>query len=256
MFQLLAENMVSKSRRGWSVLASTAGEIAVVGFALLLPAVAPDALSLAGIATRFGLPQPPPGPPPRIAARPDTARVPKTKAPRQFQSGLLTSPASVPDKVPTIIDGPEIQAAASDWNGGVPGGLGPSVDGRNALDAIWRMPHPAPPPKEPSRPQTPAAKPPAPVPVGGKVQEAKIIRRVIPEYPPPAIRMHIEGVVKLQGIIGVDGRIQALQVISGHPFLTRAALEAVRQWEYRPTYLNGVPVEVVAPIDVIFRLRR
>ena len=64
----------------------------------------------------------------------------------------------------------------------------------------------------------------------------------------------VSGTVRLQGIIGKDGSIQQLQVLSGPPLLINAALDAVRQWLYRPTLLNGEPVEVIAPIDVIFRL--
>lgn len=115
------------------------------------------------------------------------------------------------------------------------------------------------PPPEPPKPRPgPAAdalKPDAaPVPVGGDVQSAKLIKKVTPSYPDPARRLRISGTVHLVGIIGKDGSIQNLQVISGNPFLTQAALDAVRQWVYRPTLLNRQPVEVIAPIDVIFTL--
>ena len=90
--------------------------------------------------------------------------------------------------------------------------------------------------------------------MGGKVQEAKLIHRVMPTYPPLARQARISGVVKLQGIIGKDGRIRELQLLSGHPLLAQAALDAVRQWVYSPTFLNNEPVEVIAPIDVNFTL--
>jgi protein TonB len=95
-----------------------------------------------------------------------------------------------------------------------------------------------------------------PVRVGGEVQSAKLIKRVVPAYPQSARQLRISGVVHLLGIIARDGTIQRLQVVSGHPLLRQAALEAVSQWVYRPTVLNGQPVEVEAPIDVIFTLSR
>ncbi len=85
---------------------------------------------------------------------------------------------------------------------------------------------------------------------------AKVIRKVIPEYPPLARSARISGVVRLIGIIGKDGTIQNLQLVSGHPLLARAAMEAVQQWVYKPTLLNGNPVEVIAPIEVRFTLGR
>lgn len=96
----------------------------------------------------------------------------------------------------------------------------------------------------------------APVPVGGDVQSAKLIKRVVPVYPQAARQIRVSGTVHLLGIIARDGTIQKLQVLSGHPLLRQAALEAVSQWVYRPTILNGQPVEVEAPIDVIFTLSR
>jgi protein TonB len=90
--------------------------------------------------------------------------------------------------------------------------------------------------------------------VGGDVQMAMLVRKVIPVYPPIARAARISGVVRLIGTIGKDGAIQNLEIVSGHPMLARAALEAVRQWVYKPTLLNGIPVEVVAPIEVNFTL--
>lgn len=108
------------------------------------------------------------------------------------------------------------------------------------------------------RPTTPdVVKPPeTPVRVGGDVQLARLIRQVLPAYPQTARQLRISGTVRLLGIIAKDGTIQRLQVLSGHPLLRQAALDAVSQWVYRPTVLNGQPVEVEAPIDVIFTLSR
>jgi protein TonB len=84
--------------------------------------------------------------------------------------------------------------------------------------------------------------------------EARIIKRVMPVYPEIAKRSRVSGRVRLMSVIAADGTIQKLQVTEGHPLLVAAALEAVRQWVYKPTLLNGQPVEVQAPIEVIFTL--
>ena len=94
-----------------------------------------------------------------------------------------------------------------------------------------------------------------PLVVSGGLQAAKLIKRIIPTYPEPARRMRVSGVVHLLGIIAKDGRIQRLQVLSGNPLLTKAAVDAVSQWVYSPTVLSGQFVEIEAPIDVVFTLQ-
>ena len=95
-----------------------------------------------------------------------------------------------------------------------------------------------------------------PLKIGGHVLEAKLLNRVIPVYPPLAKATRTQGLVQLVGVIGRDGTVQRLEVVSGHPMLAKAALEAVRQWLYRPTLLNGEPTEVIAPIEVRFILNQ
>ena len=90
--------------------------------------------------------------------------------------------------------------------------------------------------------------------VGGNVQAARLVNRVQPIYPPLARQTRISGTVKLHAIIGKNGAVEQLQVVSGHPLLVQSALDAVRQWRYQPTLLNGDPVEVDTEIDVIFSL--
>jgi TonB family protein len=90
--------------------------------------------------------------------------------------------------------------------------------------------------------------------VGGNAQSAKLIYRPVPHYPVEPKQAHIQGVVKLYALIGRDGAVKELNVISGHPLLTPAAVEAVKQWVYQPTLLNGNPIEVETEIDVNFTL--
>ena len=86
------------------------------------------------------------------------------------------------------------------------------------------------------------------------MQQANLIRKITPVYPPLAKQARIQGQVRFTAIIGKDGSIQNLQIVSGHPLLVPAAQDAVRQWLYRPTLLNGEPVEVITQIDVNFTL--
>jgi periplasmic protein TonB len=88
------------------------------------------------------------------------------------------------------------------------------------------------------------------------VQEALLVNRVVPVYPELARQMRIEGTVRLQAVIGRDGAVQSLEILSGQPMLARAAIAAVREWRYRPTLLRGEPVEVETFITVIFTLTR
>ncbi len=90
--------------------------------------------------------------------------------------------------------------------------------------------------------------------IGGNVQQAKLISQPRPVYPALAKQARIQGVVQMQALIAADGTIKDLGVISGHPLLVPAALEAVRQWAYEKTLLNGEPVEVMTHIDVNFTL--
>jgi TonB family protein len=90
--------------------------------------------------------------------------------------------------------------------------------------------------------------------VGGNVQQANLIVKVTPSYPPAAKQARVQGIVSFTAIIGKDGSIQNLDLISGDPMLADTALEAVKQWIYKPTLLNGNPVEVITQIDVNFTL--
>jgi protein TonB len=86
------------------------------------------------------------------------------------------------------------------------------------------------------------------------MMEGNLIRRVQPEYPALAKQAHIQGTVVLRAVIDREGIIQDLQVISGHPLLVPAAINAVRQWRYHPFYLNDQPVEVETRVTVNFSL--
>ena len=90
--------------------------------------------------------------------------------------------------------------------------------------------------------------------VSAGVQQGLLIHKVTPNYPPLAKQARIQGTVILQALIGKDGSIQNLHVVSGHPMLTGSALDAVKQWRYKPYFLNGEPVEVETTVNVNFSL--
>lgn len=83
----------------------------------------------------------------------------------------------------------------------------------------------------------------------------KLIKQVIPKYPATAKAARAQGTVKLEVIIGTDGTVEELKVISGHPLLIEAAMAAVKQWVYTPTLLNGSPTKVLTTVDVNFNLK-
>jgi protein TonB len=94
-----------------------------------------------------------------------------------------------------------------------------------------------------------------PVRRGGTVQAANLIHQVKPDYPPIARLTRTQGVVVLEAVISKDGSIDRLRVVSGPPVLIQAALDAVKQWKYRPTMLNSEPVEVITTVTVTFTLQ-
>ena len=86
------------------------------------------------------------------------------------------------------------------------------------------------------------------------MEAASLTNKVTPQYPPIAKTAHVSGTVILHAIISKDGSIQELQYVSGPPLLMKAAMDAVKEWRYKPTMLNGEPVEVDTTIDVVFTL--
>jgi protein TonB len=124
-----------------------------------------------------------------------------------------------------------------------------AVTGTGALTALNPLPVPAlPPPPPPVIVRTPTR-------LGGVVLESKVVHRVQPEYPPLARTARVSGVVILDVTVNDEGEVSEIRVLSGHPLLQQAALDAVRQWKYSPTLLNGEPVPVQGTVTVIFNLR-
>jgi protein TonB len=133
--------------------------------------------------------------------------------------------------------------------GGVPGGVAGGVPG-GVLSDLLRSKGTAPvlastPTPAPKRTRVPA-----------RIAEANLVYDVAPEYPPEAGRERIEGIVVLMAVIGKDGTVRDVRVESGLPVLAQAAIEAVKQWRYRPYILNGEPIEIDSQITINFNLSR
>jgi len=156
-------------------------------------------------------------------------------------NGQLRTPTKIPKKV-ELIKEEEAPPPMTGVVGGVPGGVpGGSMNG--VMGGIIG--------------NTPMAVPKVAVQrvrVSQGVTAGLVIHKVQPNYPPLAKTARVQGTVQLAAIIGKDGTIQNLHVISGHPLLTQAALDAVKQWRYKPYVLNGEPVEVDTTIQVNFTL--
>jgi Ca-activated chloride channel family protein len=141
----------------------------------------------------------------------------------------FVAPTLIPKGIPPPVDEPPV-VGVSGVSGGVLGG----------------MPPPPPPP--------PHAKKVEPMRVGGNVQESKLIRRVEPIYPELAHRARVEATVILEVHVDEQGNVGSVRVVRGHPLLDEAAVQAVKQWKYSPTVLNGMPVPVIATAAVIFKV--
>jgi len=232
-----------KTNKGWTVVVSTVFQVGFLAILILIPLIYTEALPKTMMATMLMAPPPPPPPPPPPAAVQVVHVKPQAHL---MDAGKLVQPRAIPHDVKIIKEDAEPDMSVG-MSGGVPGGVaGGSMGG--VLGGVIGGMGTAPPPPKPK--QT------GPLRVGGNVQAARIINRVQPVYPPLARQTRISGTVRLHAIIGKDGTIQQLEVMNGHPLLQQAALDAVRQWRYQPTLLNGDPVEVDTTIDVIFSLNQ
>ena len=234
----------TKTKKPVTVLLSAVFQLVFLGILILIPLIYTEALPKTMMATMLTAPPPPPPPPPPPAA----VQVVKVRPQvHLMDAGKLMQPKVIPKEVKIIKEEAEPDMGAVGAVGGVPGGVaGGSMGG--VLGGVLGGVGTAPPPPKP--------KPTGPVRIGGNVQAAKLVNRITPIYPPLARQTRISGTVRLHAIISKDGSIQQLEVMSGHPLLQQAALDAVRQWRYQPTLLNGEPVEVDTTIDVIFSLNQ
>jgi protein TonB len=242
--EMVVSTTQKKTNKPWTMALSMLFQILFLGILILIPLIYTEALPRTLMSSILLAPPPPPPPPPP----PAVVQVVKIKpVAHLMEAGKLVAPKVIPKDVKIIKE--EVQPPDMGMGGvagGVPGGVsGGSMGG--VIGGVIGGAGTAAPPPPPKAAVTRTR-------VGGAVQAAKLVNRVQPLYPPLARQTRISGTVKLHAIIGKGGAVEQLQVVSGHPLLVQSALDAVKQWRYQPTLLNGEPVEVDTEIDVIFSL--
>jgi periplasmic protein TonB len=224
-----------RSLRGWTTLISFAVQAVVLESLLLLPlfftAGLPRPQWMAHLVA------------PARTSTPLAAAVETRSLGSGFGSLSLNRPIMTPSRIPrTISTGEEATPPTIDSSlvGGAGTGPGTAVFSSIGTGANALAPPPAPPALRPLR--------------VSRVMEGNLIHRVQPEYPALAKMARVQGAVVLHAVISKQGTIEGLEVISGPPALVGAAVDAVRQWRYRPYYLNDEPVEVDTQVTVNFVL--
>src|SRR3984893_8690511 len=220
------------THKSWTVALSAIVQSIILGVLILVPLIYTEALPKGMLNTFLVAPAPPPPPPP---AQPKV----EVRAPKVINIQKMTAPTVIPKNVAVVKD--EAPVIYTNSNEGVSGGTG------NVLGSLIGSGPDGPPP--PPKTATPSR-----IRVGGNVEAASLINKITPQYPPIAKTAHVSGTVVLHAIISKDGTVQELQYVSGPPLLMKAAMDAAKEWRYKPTKLNGDPVEVDTTIDVVFTL--
>ena len=233
-----------RTRRGWTTIVSFALQIVAIVIVVLIPLIYTQALPTRELTTMLVAPPPPPPPPPPPAASPATPKPTPVKT-EVLNSGELRMPTKIPKKVEMVQESsaPPPSAVANGVVGGVPGGVAGGQVGGVIGGVLSSAPAAVPKVATPQK-----------VRVSQGVVSGLLQHKVEPQYPPAARSARIQGAVVLKATIGKDGRVNDLQVVSGHPMLAQAALSAVKQWRYKPYYLNGEPVSIDTTITVNFTL--
>jgi protein TonB len=227
-----------KTKRLFTSVVSFIGQFALIGILILIPLIYTDALPKGNLMTFLVAPPPPPPPPP-----PPAAAVKVVKIQSEVINGQLRTPTKIPDKVQMIKE----EEAPPDMGGGVPGGVPGGIPGGSTGGVMGGI-------LSSANAAIPKVATPQRVRVSSGVSTGLLIKKVTPNYPQLAKQARIQGAVVLQALISKEGTIQNLQLISGHPMLAPAAIEAVKQWRYKPYLLNGEPVAVETQVVVNFSL--
>jgi protein TonB len=230
-----SNSWANRSHRGWTALASFAAQMLAIAGLLVLPLFYTQAMPRLALLGAVIAPAPPPAP--------GVGRTVRSEVIRNFDEDALHLPTPFP-RAFSNSNAHDGDALISELPAGpgVPGGNGDRRGG-SILDAIGPAP-------DSLMPLAPSVRPPR----VSHMMEGNLVHHVQPEYPALAKQARIQGAVVLRAVIDREGTIQDLQVISGHPLLVQAAVNAVRQWRYRPYYLNDQPVEVETQVIVNFSL--
>jgi protein TonB len=226
-----------KTKRGKTTTLAVIFQVGIIAVMVLIPLLFTEALPKTQLMTFLVAPPPPPPPPPPPAA---------VKIVKTIQTDIVNGQLRTPTKIPKKVEIVKEEEAPPPMNAGVVGGVPGGVPGGSMGGVMGSIIG-----------GTPTAVPKVAVQrvrVSQGVTQGMVIHRVQPTYPPLARTARVQGAVQLAAVIGKDGAVQNLHVLSGHPLLTQAALDAVKQWRYKPYILNGEPVEVDTQITVNFTL--
>ena len=227
MFGDVVESSVKVGSQKWyTVPLSIIAHVVIFAAIIIIPLMATDVL---------------PSPPSMMAFV--AAPPPAPAAPQPKIQPVTVNPNAAPIEAPKEIK-PEV--AVPSVGEGVPGGVEGGVPGGVVGGVVGGLPQAPPPPPPP---------PTAPVRVGGNIKTPTKTKDVKPVYPPIAQSARVQGVVIIEATIGPDGRVKDAKVLRSIPLLDQAALDAVKQWQFTPTLLNGVPVPVIMTVTVNFTLQ-
>lgn len=226
-----------QDKKRYTVLLSLLLQVGALGLLTIAPLIYTQILPPARLRSVFAAPTPPPPALPKAPAR-AIAAVPRP----------VFRPSFVPLFRPLVLRPGNVEPLAEDApaiTDGVVGG--DSLPAGTLNMAQLKVPE-APPQQQPIKPMAVKRL------RVTEINESQLIHRVQPAYPAMALRIRIQGTVEFTAVIGKAGTIENLQLVSGHPLLVAAARDALLQWRYKPTLLNGEPVEVVTDIRVSFKL--
>jgi protein TonB len=242
----LLENSTTRPKTTvWNYIVSVGIQSSIVMAMILLPLYYTDAIDLKQFTTTFLVaPPPPPPPPPPVTQA--IVKTPKVTV-KLMQSGKLMAPSAIPKQVAMLKEEDQAPDLGVGVTGGVPGGV-PGGQAGGVIGGILSST-----PKS-YIPPAPTSMPKAPIRVGGRVMAPRVIIAPDPVYPSLAKQARIFGDVVIDSVIDVHGNVVEMQVLSGHPLLVPAALDALRKWKYQPTILNDEPVPVQLVVTIKFRL--
>jgi periplasmic protein TonB len=244
----LAASMLDNSHmkapsRAWEVLLSVVGHSLALAIIIIIPLLYTHSMNLSQFRNTFLVAPPPPPPPPAPQLAPSHPAF-------HLREEKLYQPRVIPRQIAQIKnEPPPSQPAFSGVSGGVPGGVPGGQLGGVLGGILGAENHQlAPPPPPNTAPHH------GPYRVGGKVQAPRLLRQVQPTYPILAKEARVSGEVAIDSVIDEHGDVTQMKVVSGNPLLVTAALNAVEQWKYQPTLLNGQPIAVDMEVTVKFKL--
>ena len=230
----------TRQRKTWPKLVSLGIELCAIGVLVLLPMIYTQALPKQQLMSFLEAPSPPPGTAPVQAVR---SQPRASRESRELNDGVLREPNYIPRTTSMVRDEPSASEGPPSVDGMVPGGVPGGVPNAVLTEIARAVP-----------PTIVKPAPPQKLRVSSGVAAGMLVYQLKPQYPRLAMQARIQGTVVLQAVISKDGTVRDLRVLSGHPMLAPAAIEAVKQWRYRPYLLNNEPVEVDTQINVNFTL--